>query len=151
MVLCSTEESMQIDKVHAAGHSYDGSSHNSTEHTSDAVTRLHIMLKDPLTSFTSSREDPNSSNNSLTRGMLPPSAALRSTVLPHWARTRRSVGALSYYMWTHHLHIQEEWDGTVMMYKHDTKALAILSAHQSCEAELSTLQIETSIESHTSY
>ena len=55
-------------------------------------------------------------------------------------RTRRSVGALSYYMWTNHLHIQEAWDDTVMMYKHDIIALVIVSAHHPCEAELSTLQ-----------
>ena len=58
----------------------------------------------------------------------------------HCAGTRRSVGALSYYMWTNHLHIQEAWDGTVMMYKHGTKALVIVSAYHLCEAELSTLQ-----------
>ena len=33
------------------------------------------------------------------------------------------------YMWTNHLHIQEAWDDTVMMYKHGTKALVIVSTH----------------------
>ena len=37
-------------------------------------------------------------------------------------------------------HIPEAQDGTVMMYKHGTKALVIVSAQLPCEAELSTLQ-----------